>query len=428
MRGPADFSVVSSLSTAPASAPPGSGRVPRWSLDAVTALAVGVFGLWEAFERSRSAAGDLFGTDGGAEYVDLFPRLLIAVLMAAAVGTFRWRPASSLVLLCAATSIQVLAPLEVMYVQFGFVAVLYGCARFGSILTAVTAAATIPVALVAAYVTVTRRGLGFLYSLGVGSGVEELAQRSPLIVCLAGLLVLAAPWVTGLSLRLVDNIRAARVREQEAVELRQVAEQQRGQAEDVARLKADQARIARDVHDVVGHSLAVILAQAEAATLLPDEELPRIRAAIAAIATSARESLTDVGAVLGGGSAGPTTGRFPQLISQTATTAPSVVTVTRGTPRTLAPDLDVVAERVLREMITNAIKHGAEASPIDLVVYWGQALEISVTNVVGDRSVPGSGQGLAGMRSRLEAVGGSLVVDTYEGTFRVVARIPLPVV
>ncbi|GAA4121454.1 hypothetical protein GCM10022215_26440 [Nocardioides fonticola] len=396
-------------------------------LDIATAVAFAIFGVWEAIDRSRVVeAVDRYGNPTDVSYPYLGARLIIVAFMVGAVGTFRLRPGISLGLLWAACAVQLLAPVDVMFVQFAFVLVLFGCARWGRVETALAALASVPVALVAGVYVVYYRdsAIGYrAYSLLPG-----IDGRPSYLLAIPAVLMLMAPWVAGISLRLVENARVSRVREQEAVELRQVAEQQRGQAEDVARLKADQARIARDVHDVVGHSLAVILAQAEAATLLPDEELPRIRAAMAAIAASARESLTDVGAVLGGGSVGPTTGRFPQLISQTATTAPSVVTVTRGTPRTLAPDLDVVAERVLREMITNAIKHGAEASSIDLVVYWGQALEISVTNTVGERSVPGSGQGLDGMRSRLQAVGGSLVVDTYEGTFRVVARIPLPVV
>ena len=346
--------------------------------------------------------------------------------MAVAVGTFRLRPAISLGLLWAACAVQLLAPVDVMIVQFAFVLVLFGCARWGHVATALAALASVPVALVAgAYAVYYRDSAIGMRAYQLMPGIDG---RPAYLVAVPAVLMLMAPWLAGISLRLLDNAREARAREQEAVELRQVAEQQRGQAEDVARLKADQARIARDVHDVVGHSLAVILAQAEAASLLPDEDLPRIRQAMGAIATSARESLGEVSAVLGGGDAGPVTGRFPKLIAQTATTAPTVVTVTRGTPRSLAPDLDVVAERVLREMITNAIKHGVEAAPIDLVVYWGQALEISVSNAVGGRAVPGSGQGLDGMRRRLEAVGGSLVVDAYDGTFRAVARIPIPVV
>lgn len=402
-------------------------RVRQWGLDAVTALAVAIFGTWEAVERSRVyGAFDRFGNGVDPSYPMLGTRLLIVAFMVGAVAAFRLRPAISLGLLWAACAVQLLAPVDVMIVQFAFVLVLFGCARWGHVVTAMAALASVPVALVAgAYVVYYRDSAIGLRAYQLLPGIDG---RPAYLVAVPAVLMLMAPWLAGISVRLLETARVARVREQEAVELRQVAEQQRGQAEEMARLKADQARVARDVHDVVGHSLAVILAQAEAATLLPDDDLPRIRQAMAAIAGSARESLGEVSAVLGGADAGPASGRFPKLIAQTSATTPTVTTTVRGTPRSLAPDLDVVAERVLRELITNAIKHGVEAAPIELAVYWGQALEIGVVNSVGERAGPGSGQGVEGMRRRLEAVGGSLTLDVYGGVHRATARIPLPVV
>ena len=127
-------------------------------------------------------------------------------------------------------------------------------------------------------------------------------------------------------------------------------------------MRAEQARLARDVHDVVGHSLTVILAQAESVQFMPDDDIERIRAALANIATSARQSLGDVRQVL--------SPRRPQrrrrrrrasldsLVEGVRSAGHEVTRPWSGSPRPLPPELDVVAFRVLQEMLTNALKHG----------------------------------------------------------------------
>src|SRR5690606_29784964 len=100
--------------------------------------------------------------------------------------------------------------------------------------------------------------------------------------------------------RMAQARAAGKVAEQE----RQQAEEQRARAEEVARLQEGQTRLARDVHDVVGHSLAVILAQAESAQFLPENDPARLKATFATTADSARESLQSVRRVLSS-TAGP---------------------------------------------------------------------------------------------------------------------------
>mgnify|MGYP003334731186 CR=1 FL=1 len=389
----------------------GRGAPDRWStwrLGLVLGALVGAVGVFEVVQ-------------GGAASQS---RLLIVVLMAGAVACYRGLPSLALALLWAASAVQVLGGIGLLDVQFAFVIVLFGCARHGALPTVWTALASVPVAYAAAiYVFVDRGYSGFSRLDRVPGFTYD--TRSLLVFAFAGAISLLMPWLIGLTVRLGDRVREVRRSEQEAQELRELAEARRVEAEELASVKAEQARIARDVHDVVGHSLAVILAQAEAAALLPDHDLARIRASVATIATSARESLSEVGAVLGGAETSPSTGRFPRLIAQTMDTTPTVRLSVEGTPRPLAPDLDVVAERVVREMVTNAIKHGAEAAPITMRVSWGGRLQISVVNRVGDRSGPGSGLGVKGMRRRLASVGGTLAVDERDGWHRAVAVLPL---
>ena len=118
------------------------------------------------------------------------------------------------------------------------------------------------------------------------------------LAVLMGMAVLGVPWLAGLTLRFSDRARQSQVSqvvaEQEAARAVHEAEQ----AREIARLREDQARLARDVHDVVGHSLAVILAQAESAQYLRDADTQKLKQTMENIATSARTSLQDVRQVL----------------------------------------------------------------------------------------------------------------------------------
>ena len=195
------------------------------------------------------------------------------------------------------------------------------------------------------------------------------------------------------------------------------------------------------MHDVVGHSLAVILAQAESAQYLPDDDPERLKATLATIAGSARESLQDVRAVLSAGSQPVPVGELDDLVTGVRAGGRDVRSSDVGVPRPLPPELAAVAYRVQQEMLTNAVKHGSREAPVLLERHWDGELRLEVRNVVappaGDHTVPlaavtgeeSPGQGLDGMRRRLESVGGRLDVrrrEEPEGTtFTVTAWMPV---
>ena len=132
-----------------------------------------------------------------------------------------------------------------------------------------------------------------------------------------GFAVLAVPWLAGLALRFQVRAAAlARSRQVAAEDDAARARRETEQAREIAGLREEQARLARDVHDVVGHSLAVILAQAESAQYLPDDDPAALKQTMATIATSARSSLQDVRQVLAGPHAAPPprTDAFEQLL------------------------------------------------------------------------------------------------------------------
>jgi signal transduction histidine kinase len=222
------------------------------------------------------------------------------------------------------------------------------------------------------------------------------------------------------------------------------AQHESEQAREIARLREEQATLARDVHDVVGHSLAVILAQAESGQYLPDEDPAALKSTMATIASTARASLQDVRQVL----ASPMSpvparsGAFEQLLDGVRASGHEVWATEVGTAQPLPPELDVAAHRVVQEMLTNAIKHGRRDRPVVVEHHWPEGvwdrdLRIEVRNVeeqAGDDTQPlrpgePPGQGIDGMRRRLAAVGGRLDIrrrtENGEPTFTATAWVPV---
>jgi signal transduction histidine kinase len=204
------------------------------------------------------------------------------------------------------------------------------------------------------------------------------------------------------------------------------------------------------VHDVVGHSLAVILAQAESAQYLDDVDTGKMREVLSNVADSARRSLQDVRQVLtttGTGQHTPVRSDGLDALVEGVRAAGNEVRVTvLGVPVSLPPELDVVAYRVLQEMLTNALKHGLRGTPVLVEQAWADqwssdelrlevANEVPVGAPVSDLTQPvrvaaepepsAGGMGLTSMRQRLEAVGGRLDVRLRDSTFTATAWVPL---
>ena len=392
----------------------------RWVPDASAGLAVLALGLVQVARNW---------------YVDLDPAsLAIVVALAAAVGLCRALPAGSLTLAWVLAAVQVLSDTYVLTVEVALTVVAFGCARWGSTLVVWLSGLSLPIgALIAIRWLEADVVVRLVNRLGLDS-LAEVAYRAGDWRLVAGLLLLAllmAPWLAGLALRF--SSRAAQSRASQVV-----AEAERDQAEEIARLREEQAQLARDVHDVVGHSLAVILAQAESAQYLADDDTQGLKRTMQNIATSARTSLDDVRQVLASTSGGTaTTSRHADLDSLIAGVRASgheVVATEVGSPHPMPPELEVVAFRVLQEMLTNAIKHGRRDQPVRVERHWEGDLRLEVSNMLDDASeetqplqaVPG-GQGLDGMRRRLEAVGGRLDVRRRVDppTFTATAWVPV---
>jgi signal transduction histidine kinase len=404
-----------------------------WLPEAIGAVLVLVVGLTEA-------ALTWAVTDGG---IDGFT---LALATAAAVVTCRRAPGAALAVVWTLGLFHVLSGAPIMLVEFALTAVFFAGARWGRPPTAVMSAFSVPLAVVVAFVLHEGNILSLDLLLG-GSKLGGLIDQRPtvrLALSMIGLLVVAAPWPAGLMMRFIEQASTSQASMLAAEEAAAGAWRETEHAREIAQLRDQQTRLARDVHDVVGHSLAVILAQAESGQYLDDTG--KLKKTLQTIATSARSSLQDVRQVLSStqdATVVPSdTDRFDSLIAGVRDSGHEIVATELGTPRQLPPEAAAVAYRVFQEMLTNAIRHGRRDQPITAERYWPAAqspggfadtLRIEVTNVTeaSGHAAAGPGRGLDGMRRRLEAIGGHLDVRRREQpagtTFTVTAYVPVRV-
>jgi signal transduction histidine kinase len=197
----------------------------------------------------------------------------------------------------------------------------------------------------------------------------------------------------------------------------------------------ERARIARDLHDVVAHSVSLIVVQAEAARMVQGQP-PRAIEAIRQIQTTGRQALTELRHLMGLLGSEQATDLAPQpglaqlerLISSMQSAGLAVRLQVSGSPRELSPGLDLTVYRVIQEALTNTLKHAPGASAQVQIDFRDRKLWIEVTDS-GAQSQPTptpGGHGLAGMRQRVALYGGHLEAGPRpEGGFRISVRLPL---
>ncbi len=346
--------------------------------------------------------------------------VVVAVATGAAVGASRLAPGVALALVWMLAGIHVVVGLPILVTELAIAVVAFGTARWGSMAVVWLSALSIPAGATVAVVFLgpeIRRVLSSFLHLSALQGLRETWQPFAAVI---GAALLGVPWMAGTVLRVAARARTT-------VDLASAdvarAEADRAQARQIARLRDDQARLARDVHDVVGHSLAVILAQAESGQYLPDGDPAALKTTLANIATSARTSLQSVRQVLSATQEGvaASTPDLDSLVEGLRTSGHEVVSTQTGAPQPMPPESDLIAFRTLQEMATNAMKHGRRDRPITVERRWPDGtweatLRISVSNAAAAAQAADwtAGLGLTGMRQRVESVGGRLDVDRHE--------------
>ena len=193
----------------------------------------------------------------------------------------------------------------------------------------------------------------------------------------------------------------------------------------------EQLRMARDLHDGVGHGLAVIAMQAGVGLHVLDKDPAGARAAFEAIRDSARESLDALRAELSNLTGEPAARRpryglddLAALVERVRSTGLQV-TVT-GSPGPVPEPVDAAAYVVVQESLTNVLKHaGATSTSVGLSRAGGR-LAVAVLDDGSGGEMQAEGMGLSGMRQRVEALGGSLTAGPRAaGGFEVRAELPL---
>jgi signal transduction histidine kinase len=241
------------------------------------------------------------------------------------------------------------------------------------------------------------------------------------------LIPLVAAWVIGDNLGTRRAYTRALEERAERLEREQEAERARAVAE-------EQARISRELHDVIAHNVSVMVVQAAAANDVFDSRPERAREALRAIEASGRTALAELRRLLGvvrgdGADYAPQPGldRLDELVAQVRAAGLAVAVSVEGAPRPLPTGIDLSAYRVVQEALTNTLKH-AHATRADVSLRYGSdELDVEVRDDgSGAGNGDGGGRGLIGMRERVTAFGGSLVAGPAgTGGFAVEARFPL---
>ncbi|WP_371481814.1 sensor histidine kinase [Kitasatospora sp. NBC_00315] len=200
------------------------------------------------------------------------------------------------------------------------------------------------------------------------------------------------------------------------------------------RRRADEERLrmARELHDILAHSISLIHIQAGVALELLDTRPEQARTALTTIKSASKEALGEVRQVLGtlrtpGAAAprGPAPGlaRLDELAGQAGRAGLAVTVDAVGPPRPLPPGVDLAAFRIVQEALTNVIRHST-ARRANVLLDWREAAALTVRvedpGPAGHGDAGGSGSGLVGMRERAAAFGGTLEAGPLpEGGFRV---------
>jgi signal transduction histidine kinase len=395
--------------------------IRRWLPDVAAGtfvLAVGCFEFAGEASRYSFAGVYLWGVMAGT---------------AVATGLSRRQPGLALLLVWLIAAGQTVTGTPILFTQVAIGAVAFGTARWGRIETLWLGLLSIPIGAVLVVLLLKRGSLTLVPEpASYLTRVVDLGANWQIAVAALGTTLLGTPWLAGAMLRI-----SARARDQSLAAEANLAQVQaeREQAKELAQMQEENARLARDVHDVVGHSLAVILAQAEAGQYLPDDNPSALKETLATIATSARTSLQDVRQVLSAtrDRDGPDSDDLNGLIEGVRGSGHEVVSTQLGHARPLPPEQAVTAFRVLQEMLTNAMKHGRRGAAISVLRHWTDGdrevvLVIEVRNQADTDSAdaPASaGQGLSGMRQRVAAVGGRLDVRREGDVFTATAWIPV---
>jgi signal transduction histidine kinase len=279
----------------------------------------------------------------------------------------------------------------------------------------------------------TAASVAIAFTLEVVFYGTTMIEGEPLYVAVV---VLSASWLG----------EAVRSRRAYVAELRNRVELAERTREEEARRRVDEERmrIARELHDVVSHSIGVISVQAGVAAHLLERRPDKAAKALATIRQASDGALGELQAMLGvlrqpDGQGAPLTpapglAQLGALVAQAEGAGLQVTVAVDAGAEGLSPALDLACYRIVQESLTNVVRHAGARRATVTVTAAGDALVVMVDDdgagsaAAGSGSSNGAGQGIVGMRERARALGGTLEAGPLpEGGFRVRASLPVEV-
>lgn len=342
-----------------------------------------------------------------------------SILMTAALAWQRTRPAASAIVVYASALIHLvigfmILPVDVLVLVSLYSVTVYGprWARRASLLGALAGALLVGVAL----------GV-YIPGYFLWSAVVQW------FLAVAGMVF--ATWAVAVSRRtrlerlesLMERARRLEIERDQEVRLATAAER---------------TRIAREMHDVVAHSLSVVIAQADGGRYAARTDPEAAERALGTIADTGRDALADMRRILGVLRTEDAAERLPQpddadldrLVEQVRETGLAVSVVRTGTTVPLPPGAGLSVYRIVQEALTNVLKHGGPEVRVTVALHRSpQHLVVQVDDDGRGAAATsdGRGQGLVGMRERAALFGGTLVAGPRPGGgYRVRAEIPVP--
>jgi signal transduction histidine kinase len=270
---------------------------------------------------------------------------------------------------------------------------------------------------------------GLAFVIGVAALVEFNAPEGKAGDFIWDAITFTVAWVIGFAVgekyREVD----------EAKERAELAERER--EERARRAVADErTRIARELHDVVGHSVSVMTVQASAVRRVLELDQEQVSEALQVVEQTGREALAEMRRMVGvlrhaeeapALAPQPSLGEIERLVQHARDRGLPVELSVEGDPVDLPTGIDLTAYRLVQEGLTNAIKHARAQQAEVLIRYEDGHVELTVSDDgSGGGDGGGSGHGLVGMQERVQVYGGELEAGPRpEGGFRLRARLPV---
>lgn len=354
--------------------------------------------------------------------------VLVVMGMTTVLALRRISPAFALGIAWLTVLIQLTGGMQPVASNLAILAVLYATGRYGEtwVRWAGLVSAIAGGVIAATYTAFTVFATG--YDFRNPGSLSSIVVAS-VIGSIAAIFIFALAWTIGLLVRTSKAAKTEAARRVQAQEQQQLAQQS-------VVVEQERNRIARDMHDVVAHSLAVVIAQADGARYGQKGDPEAMDGTLATIAETARSALGDVRMLLAelrhrqGEGPQPLLTDLDALFDQMRSAGLDLRVTTTGTEHPLPTGHQIAIYRILQEALTNALRHGDRKQPVQLDLTWqdlGVAVRVINPVASGARPTDALGHGVPGMLERAALVGGWLTAETSDGgLFVVTAFVPVP--